>query len=1349
MADIGICGPANRPCKISHVSTYPNNVGIYPSQFLPSTFTIWHAVFASNFGLQPPNQDLVNLGSLGLAGGILAGAIGGGLFNIPGAITHSFQSHHYIIFARTANRFSVAYTVTQDDIDAVNAQGIGQIDIGEYVFEAVSVTIEPLEDIDTLLELTDAEKEALEDDPNCTKGCSPESEEDRKFRKLFEISIANNKLLGVVVNTLGVEFRLDNGSRKSGQGLNQAGLGDLDNASYRDGTSRKLEVRFTSGGENPAPGDIEVDQVIYLTYVAVKEHYMRQRINVGWNVFDPGDPTLCITTTTGFNAAHFRFFEWDMEPEGNSALPQKLAGWRAVEAFSSDVSFVAAMQQGDNVLLGDFLIGGFEAPGIRTTPVLRSLNNNTSKVSISELQAFIDDRNTLSRFEFDNKYGVDINLTDITNNGSFHVNTSQAGTASVVTSEWFQRNIFTKFTNRIDASNHVFYNVHPKALRKRDIDKWAIERSMAEEILKDIETGNLTFFPFMDDPDVINPTSGTNENLNATNTIFAPIQPTTSYGGNFFADCQSLGTFPTNPADGLNSVHSVESNKISERFEKDTQVLVEKNFAVGAGQLGPNLITLEGAGGVRGGTVTCIADPSGEFAFSGHGSDDGFLAYNKFSTGYTNRGINKLTYRPDQSAPPIKQNTNPATTQFEKLLGFSSVLGDAPGIQPGQVVSISNFAPLDVLTFKTTSPELVKTQNPDLEDDQVEEMTVSQAASLVVPVANGFYGSITINYELPVSADSKSADALLLAKVGGNQSGIVDTLTIRADGKKLQILFRWIKADSFELIGERVEDMQIKDVIVKGILPDKANDFLNEGSSHGQNAADQSLAERLADRSLLFSTDVMTLSEDENSVLYMFFNDADGGISVAASTDFGDSWTYHYGIVEKINGNEATNPFAVTEFQSNACFLFYQMAGKILCKKIHFRLFQNSDSNLIERLGDILTPANEDDSDSVALQSPSVYTDVGQILRRRVLSYVARGDLTDEAFLELLGRVPGQTTFDIFETRQINGQDVKVRKQPLGKSPGTAFTNRDQQDTFFSAYRNDVGELKLWFLGDTVDGPELQCHFSVDDGQTWYDLWEYLDFGYNRLRYDPNNNSQFIDRGASAEAPTTLEGNNPLESNQIALFGINVHWSRLKRHKIEEGDTTIDSESKVLNISSPYVFYQPTTDKVFLFYIYEGCLLCKIFNDATFATSARNRSDQENGGFSFVQNIIERQTRAYFVDGALASSSIQEELHRFVQGEERMAEGNIIFRYPFAVDAFGDDRVISAQRVCAFDLPNSLVRVLYKHGDTANIKSAIWTGAEWWAEDFLKDPTNLPSFNFPDNEGVALVTGGFGGTGFV
>ena len=1290
----GICGPANRPCKISHSSTYPNQIGIYPRSFLPSSTAIWHAVFASQF--PPQNQpDLTGFGAIG-AGLIPGLQIGGGFEGIVGPAVHSFQSHHYVIFARTANRLNIPYVLTETDITNINALGALEINVGEYIFEAISATTIP---VDFNLELTEQELVELKENKECSIGCSAENIEDRKFRKLFEQKIDNNRLLGVVVNKLGIEYRLDNGTNKSKLGLDQSGIGGLNNASYRDGTSKKLEVQISDNESTLKIGD-----TLYLSYVAVKEHYLRQRVNITWQIIDTGTVTECVSLVLGYNIVHYRFYEWEMEAEPGE-LPTRLSGWRAVESFNSNVNFVAPLNINGQTVLADFAIGNPDVLGTRTFDIL------PGKISISQLQTYMDNRSGLPIIS------IDLNNL-IPQGGVFHKNTSNLSLA-----EWFQRNEFNKYLNQKNASSHVFFNVHPKALRKRDVDKFGIERYLAIEIENDIKSGKISSFPFMDDPDVDNPTLGSNEFLSASNTIFAPVQPVTSYGGNFESVCASIGSFPTNPAPGINTYHSFESNKIKERFDANTRVLVERNFGTNATILNPRLITIEGSGGISG-SITCIADPLKEFQFTSHVNSDTFIIYNAFNTGYTNEATRSLTFRPDLPSPPFKENNNPQVNQFESLLGYSGMVGDIPGFQPGRGVAIVSNS--NNLLFQTTDSELLKQRIPFLSDLQIEEIPLSISGnSLIINVlTNTYYGSLNILYNMNEEGFSKDEKAMLLVKTGDVADGLIDNIVIRpirGNPSELQIDCRWLRGSSFELIGDRVSDMNIEFISLRGLNSDKIHDFLNNSG-------------------LLFSSDVVSLTEDQHSNLYVFFNDTDGGISAVATNDYGSNWYYYYGIIEKIGVIESKDPFVVTNFKSDNCYVFFRFGGKILCKKITFQLFDFKDANLIQRFSDIFVSGT---NEQIPIENKSIYSDKGKNLRRSVLSYVAAGDLTDEVFLEIVGKVPGQPMFSPNEIRNVEGKEVSVRKNPVAIGSSTAFPNADIENIFFSAYRKDNGEMRLWFLSsvEEFENNGMQCHFSLDDGTTWYDLWEFLENSYNRLRIDPVKNTQFIDRTAPNTPPATIKGSDPQESNQNAIFGINVHWSRLKKHKrvISEGSVDINSESQVLEISSPYVFYQSTTDTVFLFYIYQGMLLCKVFNDSVL-----------NSKMDIIKDIIERQTRSHFIDGSLLNSDIQEEIHGFIneETEEIMSDGNIIFKYPFTFKNFTNDRVLSDQRICAFSLPTGQVRTFYKHADSINLKSALWTGSEWWTEDFLRNPNNLENMALPNTTGFTHVIGGFGGTGF-
>jgi hypothetical protein len=1311
MAIPGICGPANRPCKIAHSSSYPNQVGIYPSEFLPSTFTIWHAVFASQFALSKALVETGNFPPIG-TGTIPIEAIAPTL-----PVTHNFQSHHYIIFARTSNRINTTYTLTAQDIANVDALGTVVIDVGEYVFEALAVTTIPIV-IDT--ELTDQEVDGLDENPECAVGCSKESESDREFRKLFEQDIPDNRLITVVPNKEGIEYRLDNGTSKSNQGLNQSGIGDLNAASYRDASSKKIQIQLFIPPTSTSDGKMVEGDVLYLSYVAVKEHYLRQRVNISWQVFDPGTAdglaAPCISLPLGFSVVHYRFYEWNLESE-DGGTPPRLAGWRAVESFSSDINFVAPILQNNVVQIADFVMGGPETLGGQQFDILPGL------VTEAELKAFQLTRSSLPK--------INITLDQVTNSGSYHANAGSNGEVGAhINAPWFLRNEFSKYTNGTDASQHVFFNVHPSALRKRDIDKFGIERFLAVELEKDIQAGRPTFFPFMDDPTIDNPTLGCTEYLSTSNTIFQPIKPVTSYGGNFEAVCGSVGSFPTNPSEGINTYHSFESNRINEKFDKDTRVLVERNFAVNAGILGPRLVTIEGKGGGLRKSITALADPSQEMQFASHINDDNFIVYNSFSSGHTSRAIRDLVYRPDLTPPPLKNNSSPTVDQFEDLLGFSGMIGDIPGIQPGRSIAIASSVEPTNFIYLSSDPESFASQNPHIEDDQIQLIEIPAiGTSFEVFVPNSYYGSLKIRYHLEDAAKSKDERAILLLKTGDVIEGLIDGIVIResfnGDSINLQIDFRWMRSSSFVLVGERVSHMQIESILIRSIDPEKIIDVIEGANSHSLAFAQQELDKRLTNGGIFFVTDVVTLSEDQHSNLYVFFNDKDGGISAVYSNDFGGSWYYYYGIVEQIGEFEARNPFVVTNFEANNCYLFFQMDSKILCKKIPFEFFSFIDSNLIERF-----------SQDVVTQKKSIYSEKGQLLRYALTSHIAAGDLSGGTFIELLNRD------DPFEIREINSISQTVLKNPLNIGSTTAFTNRNVEDFFFSAYRRDNGQLRLWFLSPTLaneSGGQLQCHFSVDDGINWYDLLEYTEFKYNRLRYDETKKTQFIDRSAPNRIPTTTKGTDPLSSNQLAVFGLNVHWSRLKRHKIGEGELDINSESEVLEIESPYVFYQPTTDRVFIFYIYQECLLCKMFNDAIFPANSVEE----------IKKLIERDTKSHFIDGFLNQEVLTEEIHGFPNDstEEIMSEGNIIFKYPFAITNFNDTRSISSQRVCAASLPTGLLRVFYKHADSVNLKSALWTGSEWWCDDFLRTPAQQPA-NIPDTTDYQRITGGFGGLSF-
>ena len=1343
-------------CKIAHASIYPNSVGVYPSDFLPSRRTQWFASFAANFAAAGPPDDQGVGTILGILGG--GAGIAGGEFIPNLGQTINFQSYHTLIFARTANRINVAHVITQEEINSMDEGGIATIDVGEYVFEAVSVTDVRLDE--TTTELTEQELNQIIS--------SGENESDRAFRKLFEISISNNRFVSIDLNVLGIEYRIDNATDKERLALDSAGRGDLRNPSYRDASSKKLKVNLKNPrineegeeGEVPKAGD-----VIYLTYIAVKEHYIRQNINASWQVFDFGSQLECITLLLNFKVQNFRFYEWQLE-SGESGVAERIAGWRIVESFFSRVNHVTSI--GNSPLassLGDIAIGN-SGLGVQSSRYIPGL------VTKEQLESFISNRNSMPITE--------VNHLDTFGTINFHPNSGAQGNAVAFrNSEWFQRGNFTAYDQEGDSIEHVLFNVHPKALKKRDLDKWGVERFLAVEVEKDVNSGKLTFFPFMDDPNNDDPTVGVSEFVDASNFKLEPIEPLSRFSnGNFRGCCGSLGTFTTvfqlisggpdqnvQQRDGINSFHRVDSNIITEKFDVDTRILVERNFPQ-ATEVGPNIVAIAGAA-TDGGSVTCIADPSKSYAFAVHDNDDNFMIYNSFNIGFMADSLRVLSFRPDIDSPPLIDNNNPHPSQFEPRLGFTGNLGDRPGYKPGRTITLSDFTPLDTFLYKTTNKTKFLKNNPNILDENVEEIRFTQTDKIIVPVSNLYHGRIDVLYKLPQeTADDDSI--IVILKNGEVVNGAIDGLTVRVAGSGLlRVDMRWLRGDTIEIVGDRVADMKVENITVVSIDADKAADFLNNTSSSSL-PENRNLEFKLRDTDLFFQSSVMSVSEDTRSVLYVFFADADGGISVTSSYDFGNSWHFHYGIVEPIDGNNAESPFCVTHFDENICYLFFNMAGFIFCKKIPFENFVMGDANLIERFSsDRFEPGSET---LLPKEKASIYTSKGSSLRRNVLSYTVAGQ-TDNIVLGLLGYNFDTGEIDPFENREVEIREPdgsittktsRVRKNPIARGGRSASANSRLETLFFSATRNDRGVLRMFFMGEVEDNinsdigagggkSQLQCSFSNDDGRNWYDQWEYIAFGYNRLRYDSQTGQPFIDRSANGNSEAqNIEGIASEEDRNS--FGINIHWSRLRRDKIQEGELSSNSESQVIEIEAPYVFYQSTTNKSFIFYVYQNTLLCKIIDDNLFTESAARRHDDSESlaGMVQVKNIIERSTRSYFVDGYLNQPELVKEIHDYYNADtdERLSDGNIVFPYQSAIEKFDDTRSIFTQRVCAHELFTGQIRVYYKHQGNNDLKSAIWTGREFWPEDFLKDKDKVGEFVPPPLQGGTKVKGGFGDEAF-
>jgi len=1353
----GICGSSGRPCQLVWTSKLPNKIGTYPSELLPSRRTIWHASTASGYYYAPA---LTGLGDSGTGIG-MADMFGGfGIFGSDIQIDiFTPKTKVSVIFARTENRINIPRVITEAEFKTINFEtGILEIDLGEYVFEAVAVTL----DKSIVQKLYDQAVKDVNDGKNETKDIlgRTESKDDQIFRRIVTLGVPTDKnlLKGIVPNKRGTEYRLDNNSPQTNSIFTLYNRTVIPSPLYRDGSSRKISINLLKSitkeqENNPYLKESDVyytsGTIIYLTYVAVKEHYIRQSITVSWSFVARSLPQECYPMSIHTQASNYRFYEWTIKNSDPKKPPIILGGWRVVETFNVPVNVAGLLSPMDDSTLGMFAYNNF----------LRYANLNYFPPEMTEqdLDGYITNRATIPEYVmfilslFDNHYYYKWGKDDYKKTG------------------WYDNR---GSTNNVRYSydeviHHTMYNIHRKALQKRDIDKFGIERFLAQSIETDVKAGRSTFFPFLDDVNVTDPFTTFEfgnpslldegellKYLDDTNTKFDPIKPISqawlaemqcfSVGGSVLFPNPFVGTGAKVTYRGdVITFFFIESPLISESFAKDTRILAEQHFTVGQQDI--QVLAIEGAStGIQG--LTCIGDPSYFYGFVVH-SELSLMNINMFSNQYIIDGLNRLEYRPDYPTPIISGNNNPSVLDYSDYVGFSGMLGDKYGYYPGRIMSVSGYAPKEQFSWKSSAKDkLSEIINIDI--SQIDDLTWSVSNGvLIVQANNGYYGEIII--EMQYTGDV--VKSLLRFKIGESLVGCVDEIDIKPS-KYMFINTRWMFGNTIELTNIP-SDMDIKNVSLAQLKDDFANDILNENRMSTFKEVSQTITERLENRSVFVKSEIMSMGEDYNSRLFVFFNDNYQGISCLQSDNFGTSWYYHFGIVEPIANYTCLNPFIIQNMDRNIAHIIYQYMGtKLMCKKISYDSFTSQDAMIIERFEDTISQTDTGQTS----QQQSKYTPSGQYLRRDIMSYIVAGDLTDEEFLKLTGRDIEGNTFDPFERRIINDDtdnptEVLKRTYSITVGSTTAFTNKDVSDVYFSGYRTNEGGLKVFFMGSTSGSTnELQCRFSNNDGLDWYDLWEYIEYGLKRLKTDPKKHTSFIDRDKSY--PDTSSGDDPQHSNQDSQFGINLHWSRMRRDKKEGQDPlNVESESNVMPISSPYVFYHPILKVIFIFYVYNGCLLCKRIEEKVF-------DDASTRGMSYLKDQIEKKIKAEFIDGDLSDEALKEELLGYeksyspssdpnssVTRIEVITDGNIIMPLQINLGVFNNDRRVNAQRVCAYNMNNGHVRVFYKNSHGI-LRAGYWNGTMWVQEDLHRDLKKFPPFETKSYEGIEIVnvSGGFG-----
>lgn len=1361
----GVCGNSSpKPCSLVWASTFPNKIGTYPSNLLPSKRTIWWGSSDATFSFKPP---IISPGeSFGSPIVGIFTSLGLGVSQLD---TFTTNSHYTVIFAKTVNRLNIEYIITKEDfqtyVDSETKINVGAFDrndgtilldfgsnpqlFNEYLFEVIAVTDSPdivkinnqlqlvcphqvrkshrlnnppqinegenirfeIESVGGIGQVTitgraiNANRENIpritknggffpvgkntfyasgQDKSGQTASCSfsveivnitnNESEfkeidissvasaEDILFRRLFEIAIPTDKqrFSKILLNRFGLEYRLDNGRERTSGILDSNAQGDLTTPSYKDGSSKVIEININKPNEKGKK--LEVGNKIYLSYIGIVKHYIRQRVDVKWAITAMGLPVpQAWAYPTGIKVSNFRFYEWSLTEDSLTKEIKKIAGWRVVETFNATPHHIALYQE----QVCDFGAGN-PSVGIINFDYLPGI------VTPMQLSEYIQGTKLLPTFS--------VNFNENSDSGSYHLNIA---TPDYQNTEWY-KNSYGNDTYQ-ETIEHLLFNVHKRTLKKRDLDKWGIESNMALEIEKDVKAKKLTAVPFMDDPDIDNinvgppdekigtltlgnPILGAREYLSSKNCVFDPFLPLSKYSlGNVECTAGVMGGVLLGQS-GLGDVIgmvSVSSNIITEPLEKETRILVERAFTRGQRF---SYIAIQGAArttDVK--SITCVQDPSRTYSFAFHISEEGFICFNSFSTSYLNQALTNLTYLPQLPAKKPTNESLPRPSEFNTLVGYNGILGDCIGYVPGKLITTSAFVESDKFYYFTNANELPGIDISRIFKIEQNNITINDNV-LSVTIPSGYYGRTCIYY-LNTGA---SKDVIFLGKAGGETVVSIDGLSILPGPQILNIDHPWINIDQIQIIANESLNIKIKTVIFLNIKDNYATDFL-AGEDNADISVPSEYEASFTDRPVLFKSNIISVAEDKKSNIFLFFNDSDNGISCVYTNDFGLSWIYFYGIIEQMDGEPVRDPFVINFIKGNKCFIFYRFLNKIMCKPVAFTWFTEEDAFLVEPNEKVYIISQ--DSTKPSEEKSGSYSSDGTSLRRHNLSFIVAGDITDDNFIKLT-KFHSVKLYNKDEQGKEITETVSLPIQPLAVGNTTVFANQDISSQYFSGYRRDNGEMRLFFLGrasDTIGGGnQLQCNFSIDDGISWFDLWEYTKYGWKRVKVDKTSNTQFIERPVN-------------KSDEDFELGINLH-------KTKVGDKDI-----VNIIEAPYVFHQSSTKDIFIFYFYEKCLLCKMFNESIMG---------EYEDFKF--NVENKQS--FFIDGYLLDGVVSQEINK-----------NVAFPYNIkgVIQNFNEEREVEPQRICAYDLPNGNVRVFYKHKNSVQLHAAIYNGSNWLLEDML------------------------------
>jgi len=1296
-------------------SSSDTRVASYPPECLPSRYTIYKSIFSTAFFGMPPSSG-VGLGT-GLTGGALISAV---VTSIPGFSARTFNSYHKHIFARCEYRHNEPLILTQEMIDT------GTVEMPNYIFEIISVSPKPVTippyikflpkytiniagknpfndkvtiqfelmiDTDVTWKITnvfhyipDVPWEAANIDSNGLLTVSPlywgtgelivevtatnemgeylrsvtlniinetgapdmttewtedympskESIEDWLWNRTAEEKdkIEPNILKRILPNQLGVYFRLDNATDKSFKSEAQTGIQTLVlGATYNDASSKKFEIDF-SKDENRT---YRAGDIVYVTYCAVEEHYIRQTASVEWSVFDFGLFGFSAFPSR-VNASNYRFYEWELpgtenENDDPATTSTKVSGWRCVESVKIRPNITGILTSNvSKPTLANFLVGEYPV-GIQhfsylpsSTPVYKILeildefgNEDETKLAHSSIN--------LSR-----KSGREAFQPNV----GFYPSEEDPNPVSLWdTTNWAQQ--YLKFEqldeNYIKMINHLVFNVHPEALKKRDVDKWAIPFNLATSLEKAINTGEETYFPFMDNAADNEPHLGTSQTLNSDNFEIDPFD-----GGSV-----SIGSVVNRSSLNSRSVSGEFSpGIINEQFKKGTKVLVERD--VGGIKSFLYIRCRQGAGEVF---VSAINDLSLRNAYIFSTNFDGFLIQRSINYSAVARNLGELTFQPDKGGINYAKPNVETTNEEYPVKGFCGLLGDSPGTFPGKAISFYKYSDKDAFTeyyIGKPQTELNSTKEISraLEQDsyllmQLGELVYTGSLKIEMLMYKQSPSTIDMNDEETIKAVKKLDDEVSILFLSGNSvESAIDRNPVKLVHKngKLKLIieipnYYWLKGDSIRIQFSSLKDFlsQINPFVevtasIIGLKNEYAQDFTTD--DFDVTILDSRFP--LWKGKDFIKTGFATSYIDESGLIYLFFGDEEQGISCVYTVDEGTTWNLQYSLVSSIEDESAQYPFCVKSSIKKELFLFFVMKGVLYVMPVDLKdldfnnAFQNKET----------AEKNKNISFFEKLRSNPFYVAAGN------------NDAENINFVQTTDRFRMGTT--------------------------TIFTNVIFSTPFFSGYQTGSGELRIFF--PDKEG-RVQCNYSHDNGISWNDLWICMKEGYDGIIKSTDDFGKSTDKYP---------------------YGINPHPSITKTED---------------QIESPYVFQSQRRNQIYLFYVYKGCLLCKMFEDPISCQLINGKNNYD----MFVDSL---NVPSVFVDGN--AKNIEDEIGTIEK------PNNVIMKHQYAIDQFDETREIEAQRVSAILESNGSVKVYYKTADDDAIRAAWQDGFSWEIEDMMHLP---------------------------